>query len=336
VSTSRPKYDHENDTWYYTFDLTYDGIHTARGELRRDVTIPQYVTEDLAEFLGYIVSEGYVDSYYNTIEIVNLNDYMVERLADLFISLFDYDIRLSILEDRNNIKRIRCNSKTILEFLNYLDIEHRAGEKVVPWCILRAGKNIQLAFLRSLFSGDGGTTNRNNIIYGSKSKRLCDEIHIMLLNMGIVSKKDSSGWSWYVLITSVEADKFMHDIGFSDDREFEYDISRHNHNRTNVSHYIDGNVVCFDSVAYKKKCKNKLYDMNVDRYHSFIAGGFISHNSPITFTQRVGRTMRRVPGKDFCDVYETLLDIPTEMKWSQYNFSEYQAEGFQKLIYKVD
>jgi superfamily II DNA or RNA helicase/intein/homing endonuclease len=58
--------------------------------------------------------------------------------------------------------------------------------------------------------------------------------------------------------------------------------------------------------------------------------------SPITFTQRVGRAMRRIPGKDWCDVYEVLLDLPTEMKWSHYNFAEYSAEGFQKLTYKVE
>ncbi len=58
--------------------------------------------------------------------------------------------------------------------------------------------------------------------------------------------------------------------------------------------------------------------------------------SSITFTQRVGRTMRRVPGKDWCDVYEVLLDLPTEIKWSDFNFAEYRAEGFQKLVYKVE
>lgn len=58
--------------------------------------------------------------------------------------------------------------------------------------------------------------------------------------------------------------------------------------------------------------------------------------SPITFTQRVGRVMRKVPGKDFCDVYEILLDVPTEYKWSEYNFLEYKMEGFQKLVYKVE
>lgn len=58
--------------------------------------------------------------------------------------------------------------------------------------------------------------------------------------------------------------------------------------------------------------------------------------SPITFTQRVGRVMRKVPGKDFCDVYEILLDVSTEYKWSDFNFAEYKMEGFQKLVYKVE
>lgn len=58
--------------------------------------------------------------------------------------------------------------------------------------------------------------------------------------------------------------------------------------------------------------------------------------SPITFTQRVGRVMRKVKGKEFCDVYEILLDVPTEYKWSDFNFAEYRMEGFQKLVYKVE
>lgn len=94
--------------------------------------------------------------------------------------------------------------------------------------------------------------------------------------------------------------------------------------------------ISYDRVVSKKKGRNKLYDMNIDKYHSFIAGGFINHNSPITFTQRVGRAMRRIPGKDWCDVYEVLLDLPTEAKWSHFNFAEYEAEGFQKLTYKVE
>lgn len=58
--------------------------------------------------------------------------------------------------------------------------------------------------------------------------------------------------------------------------------------------------------------------------------------SPITFCQRVGRVMRKVPGKDWCDVYEVLIDIPMEHKWSDFNFAEYRAEGFQKTVYKVE
>lgn len=58
--------------------------------------------------------------------------------------------------------------------------------------------------------------------------------------------------------------------------------------------------------------------------------------SPITYCQRVGRGMRKVKGKQWCDIYEILLDIPMEIKWSDYNFTEYKMEGFQKLVYKVE
>ena len=58
--------------------------------------------------------------------------------------------------------------------------------------------------------------------------------------------------------------------------------------------------------------------------------------SPITYTQRVGRAMRRIPGKDWCDVFEVLIDTKMELKWSEFNFQEYREEGFQKLVYKVE
>lgn len=58
--------------------------------------------------------------------------------------------------------------------------------------------------------------------------------------------------------------------------------------------------------------------------------------SPITYTQRVGRAMRKLPGKDWCDVYEVLIDTKMELKWSEYNFQEYREEGFQKLVYRVE
>lgn len=58
--------------------------------------------------------------------------------------------------------------------------------------------------------------------------------------------------------------------------------------------------------------------------------------SPITYCQRVGRAMRRIPGKDWCDVFEILIDTKMELKWSDYNFAEYREEGFQKLVYKVE
>ena len=321
-------------------------IPTDRGMIRTedlDNVKPSIVsTMDLenGSMVRANINELYSFDEEDTIRIITNNGYEIEGSLGHMIVVRDQKDNLiykSLSDVRVDDDVVICGSNIYGKDidLNYThDGIHHLDN--VPWYILRAGKNIQLAFLRSLFAEDGGITDRNNIVYSSKSKRLCDDIHIMLLNMGTISKKCSNGRSWYVLITGAEAGKFMRDIGFSDDRKFEYNIDMHNHNRGTVSHYADGNVVFFDSVAYKVRGKNKLYDMNVDRYHSFIAGGFVNHNSPITFTQRVGRVMRKVPGKEFADVYEILIDTPTEHKWSDFNFAEYKMEGFQKLVYRVE
>lgn len=337
LARPRREYDKKSCKDYYIINIV-PGVYYGDSTDSKHFSI--YINGELAELLGYIVSECYIDYDNNTIEIVNQNNYIIDRYKYLFKQIFDYDVKMSILKDRN-IVRSRCHSKNIIEFLRYLDAEHRAIEKVVPWCILMSSKDIQISFLRALFSGDGGIDfDRNDIHYSSSSKRLCDEIHVMLLNMGIISKKSvvkNEGYiSYNIEITSEEADIFMRTIGFSDNRKFIKDINRHNWIRSNVYHNKDGSVLFFDKVVSKSNSRCRLYDMNIDKYHSFIGGGFCNHNSPITFCQRVGRAMRRVPGKDFCDVFEILIDTKMELKWSEFNFSEYREEGFQKLVYKVE
>ena len=52
--------------------------------------------------------------------------------------------------------------------------------------------------------------------------------------------------------------------------------------------------------------------------------------STIRFPQRVGRGMRLYKGKKNCHVYEILLNVPKEIKWSQDNFIEYAEQGYTK------
>ncbi len=65
-----------------------------------------------------------------------------------------------------------------------------AGEKFVPQCIFTAPVNSVLLFLRSLFSGDGSVCTSQGGAFleqNSKSRRLIEDVHHLLLRFGVVS-----------------------------------------------------------------------------------------------------------------------------------------------------
>lgn len=52
--------------------------------------------------------------------------------------------------------------------------------------------------------------------------------------------------------------------------------------------------------------------------------------STIRFPQRCGRAMRTYKNKKNCYIYEILLNVEKELKWSEDNFLEYEEQGFKK------
>ena len=52
--------------------------------------------------------------------------------------------------------------------------------------------------------------------------------------------------------------------------------------------------------------------------------------SNIRFAQRCGRSMRLYKNKKNCFIYEVLLNVEKELKWSDDNFFEYKEQGFKK------
>lgn len=99
--------------------------------------------------------------------------------------------------------------------------------------------------------------------------------------------------------------------------------------RSTVFKLLDAGEI--SGIVFGKLGSEGINILNVDAV--IMANGI---KSPITYCQRVGRAMRKTPNKQFCDIYEILLDTPMELKWSEFNFMEYRNEGFTKLTYKVE
>ena len=109
------------------------------------------------------------------------------------------------------------------EWLKSLGLNNLSAEKFVPQCIFTAPEATVRVFLQALFAGDGGLYRSEGcayLEYYSKSRRLVEDVHHLLLRFGIFSamrcKKTRIGTDAHsLLITDVEQiGRFSEYVGF--------------------------------------------------------------------------------------------------------------------------
>jgi exodeoxyribonuclease V alpha subunit len=180
---------------------------------------PSKVTEQLAEFMGALVSDGnYTDRGDGRIEF-GLADPWRSSVRLAAEQLFD--VKCSARREPGcNIARFYFHSRTVREFLEWCGLDYvTAPRKTVPWTILASPPPVQAAFLRGLFSGDGGVSSA--VIYATSSPVLAEQVQLLLLNLGVVSKRslmrgatDRWGAAWRVEIYGREIDLFNREVSF--------------------------------------------------------------------------------------------------------------------------
>jgi deoxycytidine triphosphate deaminase len=108
-------------------------------------------------------------------------------------------------------------------WLKRLGANNASADKFVPQCIFTAPERSVQLFLQALFSGDGGLYRRESCVfleYYSKSRRLVEDVHHLLLRFGIFAlireKKTKIGTDAFsLLITDIEQiGRFFEYIGF--------------------------------------------------------------------------------------------------------------------------
>ena len=193
------------------------------------------LTEDLASFLGYWIAEGHTESI-SHMSVYNLDPAVINLCTKV---LDKFSPGLVTAHGRSDENLIKFNSRKISAVFNELldgqiHSQARSADKFIPNCILRAPKEIVMAFLRALYEGDGGM-NGATVQYSSISKKLVTQVQIVLANIGIVSKiRHRMTWATngtpeqiektvYLLdITgSMPRAKFRKLVGFSSKRKIE-------------------------------------------------------------------------------------------------------------------
>lgn len=198
------------------------------------------LSEELAEILGWLVSEGYspVGEGHGTLHFEQHDAEMRDRFQALCHSEFGRECT-SIRG--NAVTSVGFPDTEVRKFLRSLMALGTSAFKEVPLCIRTAPKTYQVAFLRSLFEGDGTVYHANKgngarrvwtVEYCSISEKLAQQVKMMLENMGIpvslqVGRKYySNGHEHAKRVCTIRINyryipKFQEEIGFISDRKAE-------------------------------------------------------------------------------------------------------------------
>jgi len=201
----------------------------------------------------------------------------------------------------------------------------------IPAAILAAPGPIVAAFLSGLFDADGTVEARDGVItFSTVSPRLASEVQTVLLNFGIVAEREVERGR--LTITGVEADRFDSLIGSRFERKRRrraavrstalshkdhkvFDDYRRNRRKPSYAK-LEYLVALLDehgaSAASLEPLKDVLsqqllfleivdivpsrahvFDLTVPETHSFVANGFVNHNTYLAVAQAVSALLNK-------------------------------------------
>jgi ATP-dependent Clp protease ATP-binding subunit ClpA len=242
--------------------------------------------EDLARILGYYVSEGGSDKIHKRITFTfNYSEIeYANELCELVHRVFG-DLHILV---KQNKERSRCDvfisNRIISYFLSDL-CGRMVYEKHIPCDIFNCPKSVQLNFIDTAFLGDGNKTALNATRYTSASKKLCEGIHCILRNNGLLSqlnkrmglnrKKDGRSPVYYVYVTGNSVDKLNSILP-------SFRVKRENCGNRGIVRFghIDERYY-YNRIIEKKQTEysGMVYDLTIDGDSAYIVNGMSVHNS---------------------------------------------------------
>ncbi len=179
--------------------------------------LPRQLTPDLAYLMGLLIGDGSLRER-NMLSLTTGDAFIADEFKRIVSELFAYRVRRLAKSSHFDY---RITSRQLGLFFEELELDYvTAYDKQIPNSILRAPKLIVRAFLQGLFDTDGTADRKGNVSLSTSSLRLAQQVHILLLNFGIIAslqrKKGvrSAHANYTVTIYGVEALTFYQDIGF--------------------------------------------------------------------------------------------------------------------------
>jgi DNA gyrase subunit A len=186
--------------------------------------LPTQLDEPLAFLMGALIAEGTLadDRIEFTCTPGEFADEFVRCWAQVFPDCRLHQwLRPPVGFGKRPFWQMQVVSQQVVRLLGNLGLRGRSAERVVPEAILRAPQAVQAAFLRGLFEGDGCVERSGRSLMRvslvSASKRLLQQVQVMLLHFGIVARltQDTRGTTWRLILTGARnLQRYAASIGF--------------------------------------------------------------------------------------------------------------------------
>ncbi len=241
---------------------------------RASLRLPATLNADLAWLLGFFVGDGN-----RTKSGICLTCGDAELTGKLVTAISQtLGLRASIDWDPTETGgrwRVVVHSWELLGWLTSIGInlQDKAPGKKIPYAILQSPKHVMSAFLRGYFDADGHAGS-SGIILSSSSKSLINSVQTVLLNYGILSTQHlQRDGCIHLAIYGNSSHRFRDEIGFGLSRKQEaLDYYLKNRRWFKKEDLTDPIVSIEHSSA-------DVFDITVDTKHSYVANGFVNHNS---------------------------------------------------------
>lgn len=176
--------------------------------VRKELVKPEYMTPDLAFLIGALIAEGTVTQ--GRVYFPNTDIAYLDAFEDRMQSVFGIDGNRYVqvakgtkrvingvpTEARADYYSSYYTSRTLIQWLEVLGLSvgDVSRTKRVPWSILQADAESQLAFLAAYIEGDGNIHSQNGrISIHSKSKQIVDALFAIIQSHGFNAKKSKFG-----------------------------------------------------------------------------------------------------------------------------------------------
>ncbi len=234
---------------------------------------PQTLGADLAEVLGQVTGDGFVDA-----SRVNLTSRDSELLDFFEQTMYaSFGATASRRPSRNHFNSTVHSAVLARLFKQTFGIATgwgAAGRKTVPDIILRSPEAVVRAFLRGHFDTDGCVSAKDRqVILVSKSLDLLRVEQLLILNLGIVSSvRPQQDGTFRLVITGSDVRRFAEKIGF----RLSYKRRALEDALASAKWFLDkDDLTTIESIECDE---GPVVDFSVEHSHVYKASCFINHN----------------------------------------------------------